>query len=172
MNSFFFFSSELIVNRILIVSIVVNKIFHLHTKMSAIWLVESCQIIPNIVHKRKIECRKLKLVQKRWWLTGRQSYKSAACKKKIADQFEDCNSNLIESLNENVKTKTLNKAMAENFWRYWAQQKGHDQKLKAMNWRRRSSKSSRIVLEQCVKKTAKTASVTVFASWSLQLTYT
>ena len=36
MNSCFFFSSELIVNRILIVSIVVNKIFHLHTKMSAI----------------------------------------------------------------------------------------------------------------------------------------
>ena len=28
MNSFFFFLSELIVNRILIVSIVVNKIFH------------------------------------------------------------------------------------------------------------------------------------------------
>ena len=32
----------------------------------------------------------------------------------MADQFEDSNSNLIESLKENVKTKTLNKAMAKS----------------------------------------------------------
>ena len=33
MNSFFFFSSEFIVNRILIVSIVVNKIFSFYKKI-------------------------------------------------------------------------------------------------------------------------------------------
>lgn len=47
----------------------------------------------------------------------------------MADQFEDSNSILIESLKENAKKQTQqSKNNWLKVWRSWAEQRGHDQK--------------------------------------------